>query len=96
MTIYRYAAELQFDHPTMEDETHILRVECIVEKTRDWEAYGSTYVPRDTASIESETWFLDGRRVASWALEHHMRVMGLLKRDIDKLADSIRNILQEE
>jgi len=83
----------EFYHPTRdwEEEPHTLKVVMELEEGTDYEAYGSTYVPRHWCECSGETWFLDDLEVADWAFQHHLRVMGFTQEQVNKMKEKARD-----
>lgn len=83
----------EFYHPIRdwEEEPHSLKVEMDLMSGTDYEAYGSTYAARHWCECEGETWFLDGRQLADWALVWHLRAMGFTQDQVLKMKDKARD-----
>lgn len=93
MTTITVYGTIYFEHPIRDwvQEEHQLTVEMELEKGTDMEAYGSTYVPREWCNVLGETWSLDGRQLASWALDWHLRVMGFTPKAIETMKEYARD-----
>lgn len=42
----------------------------------DMEPFGSTYVPRETASMSEVQWLLNGQECALWRVQHELAMVG--------------------
>lgn len=93
MTSWTAEGVHEFYHPIRdwEEEPHTIKVEMDLEAGTDYEAYGSTYVPRHWCECTGETWFLDDRRVAVWALTWHLRMMGFTQAQVKTMQDKARD-----
>jgi hypothetical protein len=87
--------ELEF-YDTLDGSEHVLKVELEVESGQDSETWGSTYVKRPWRSVVGEQWFLDGRQMARWCIDHYLRWHGYLGNAQRQLMERARDKALEQ
>jgi hypothetical protein len=73
-------------HKTSDDLTdHELAWVAEVEYTTDYEPFGSTYVPRESAEMLEGHWEWDGEEKAEWWINSRLLMMGYKIEEVGQL-----------